>query len=156
MTITVTSLRPEDRAAWESLARSYHAFYAEIFPLESYDQVWSRLREAKEIQALGAYDDTRLVGIVHFLFHRHVWQADVCYLQDLFVDESVRGRGVGRAGVEREARTAGAFRVYWMTKDDNATARRLYDKVAVHSGFIRYELGVIASEARDLVSVQGD
>ena len=145
MALMVTSLRSEDRAAWESLARGYHAFYEEAFPPESYDQVWSRIGEAKEIHALGAYDDGRLVGIVHFLFHGHVWQSDVCYLQDLFVDETVRGRGVGRAlisGVERAARDAGAFRVYWMTKHDNAPARQLYDRIATHSGFIRYEYPV--------------
>ena len=92
--------------------------------------------------ALGAYDDARLVGIVHYLFHGHVWQPDVCYLQDLFVDERVRGRGIGRAlitQVECEARTRGAFRVYWLTRHDNERARQLYDKVATYSGFIRYE-----------------
>jgi ribosomal protein S18 acetylase RimI-like enzyme len=85
------------------------------------------------------------VGIVHYLFHGHVWQPAVCYLQDLFVAESVRGRGVGRAlitQVEHEARRRGAFRVYWMTKHDNEPARRLYDKVATYSGFIRYEVPV--------------
>ena len=142
MTVGVMPLRAEDRADWERLARGYHGFYGDHFPLEAYERAWSRLRDAREIHALGAYDDTRLVGIVHYLFHRHVWQPDVCYLQDLFVDEHVRGRGVGRAliaQVEREARRRGAFRVYWMTKHDNEPARRLYDKIATHSGFIRYE-----------------
>ncbi len=142
MAVDVTPLRADDRAAWETLARGYHAFYDEQFPPETYDRVWSRLCAAQEVHGLGAFVDTRLVGIVHYLFHGHVWQQDVCYLQDLFVDESVRGRGVGRAlvaQVERHARERGAFRVYWMTKHDNAQARMLYDKIATHSGFIRYE-----------------
>ncbi|HEY4304710.1 MAG TPA: GNAT family N-acetyltransferase [Gemmatimonadaceae bacterium] len=140
--IEVAPLRAEDRARWETLARAYHTFYEEQFPPEAYDQTWSRLRDAEELHALGAFDDGKLVGIVHYLFHAHVWQQDVCYLQDLFVDAEVRGRGVGGAliaGVEQAARAHGAFRVYWMTKHDNAEARRLYDKVAAHSGFIRYE-----------------
>jgi len=138
----VAPLRSSDRDAWETLARGYHAFYAEHHSLEVYERVWTRLREGGEIHALGAYDGERLVGIVHYLFHGHVWQSGVCYLQDLFVDASARGRGAGRAliaQVEREARHRGAFRVYWMTKHDNEPARRLYDKVAEHSGFIRYE-----------------
>ena len=141
-TLAVKPLRAEDRAAWEELARGYHAFYEEQFSRETYGHVWSRLSEAKEIHALGAFANSRLVGIVHYLFHGHVWQPDVCYLQDLFVDQGVRGRGVGRAlvaQVEREARERGAFRVYWMTKHDNERARLLYDKIATHSGFIRYE-----------------
>jgi GNAT superfamily N-acetyltransferase len=142
MSVSVMPLRSDDRAAWERLARGYHTFYNEEFPREAYEQVWSRLRDGTTIHALGAYEDARLVGIVHYLFHSHVWQPDVCYLQDLFVDERVRGRGVGRtliAHVEREARARGAFRVYWMTRHDNGPARRLYDKVATYSGFIRYE-----------------
>ena len=138
----VAPLRAGDRARWETLARGYHAFYEEQFPPNAYERTWSRLRAARELHGLGAYDDGQLVGIVHYLFHAHVWQQDVCYLQDLFVDEGVRGRGVAPAliaSVERAAREHGAFRVYWLTKDDNATARRLYDKVATYSGFIRYE-----------------
>jgi GNAT superfamily N-acetyltransferase len=134
--------RYEDRAAWEKLARGYHAFYGEEFPAETYDRVWARLHGGRDIYVLGAYDGEQLVGIVHYLFHEHVWQSAVCYLQDLYVDADARRRGVGRAliaAVEREARSVGAFRVYWMTKHDNETARHLYDKVATFSGFIRYE-----------------
>ena len=141
-TLAVRRLDAADRADWEMLAREYHAFYKEQFPGEAYQRTWLRLCDATEIHALGAFAGDRLVGIVHYLFHGHVWQRDVCYLQDLFVDEGVRGRGVGRAliaQVECEARQRGACRVYWMTKHDNERARLLYDKVATHSGFIRYE-----------------
>ena len=30
-------------------------------------------------------------------------------------------------------------RLYWLTQEDNTTARLLYDKVARFGGFIRYE-----------------
>ncbi|HEV8411063.1 MAG TPA: GNAT family N-acetyltransferase [Gemmatimonadaceae bacterium] len=142
MTVSVRPLRTDDRSAWEVLAREYHAFYEEHFSNETYERVWSRLCESKEIHALGAFAGTRLVGIVHYLFHAHVWQQDVCYLQDLFVDGNARGRGAGRAliaHVEHAARERGALRVYWTTKHDNDRARLLYDKVATYSGFIRYD-----------------
>jgi GNAT superfamily N-acetyltransferase len=92
--------------------------------------------------ALGAYAGERLVGIVHYLYHRSCWSAgDYCYLQDLFVAPDRRGGGIGRkliAAVEQAARDAGASRVYWTTHETNATARALYDKVAERSGFIQY------------------
>jgi GNAT superfamily N-acetyltransferase len=62
-------------------------------------------------------------------------------LQDLFVAEVARGQGLGRALIEavyREARAAGASRVYWLTHETNATARALYDKLADRPGFIQY------------------
>ena len=40
--------------------------------------------------------------------------------------------------VEKIARAAGASRIYWLTKEDNVSARALYDKLADRSGFIQY------------------
>ncbi|MBV8097981.1 MAG: GNAT family N-acetyltransferase [Verrucomicrobia bacterium] len=65
----------------------------------------------------------------------------VCYLQDLFTHESARGKGVGKAlinGVCEQAKNSGSTRVYWQTHETNRTARRLYDQVAKHTGFIVY------------------
>lgn len=140
--IDVRPLTPEDRAAWEVLARGYKDFYETDVPDEGYEQTWRRLLHGAEVHGRGAWLDGRLVGITHYLFHVTVWSADCCYLQDLFVDEAVRGKGVARALIDRvasEARERGAARLYWMTKQDNATARALYDKVAAFSGFIRYD-----------------
>jgi GNAT superfamily N-acetyltransferase len=91
---------------------------------------------------LGGYLDGTLLGIVHYLYHRSCWTiSDYCYLQDLFVAEPARGRGVGRALIEAvygEARAAGASRVYWLTHETNASARALYDTLADRPGFIQY------------------
>jgi GNAT superfamily N-acetyltransferase len=140
--IDVRPLTPEDRAAWEVLARGYKDFYETDVPDEGYEQTWRRLLQGTEVHGLGAWLDGQLVGIAHYLFHVTVWSADCCYLQDLFVDEAVRGRGAARALIDRvasEARERGAARLYWMTKQDNATARALYDKLGAFSGFIRYD-----------------
>ena len=91
---------------------------------------------------LGAYSGGRLIGIVQYLFHRSCWTiGDYCYLQDLFVVHGARGLGAGRAlieAVEQAARAHGASRVHWLTKEDNHTARALYDRLAERSGFIQY------------------
>jgi GNAT superfamily N-acetyltransferase len=84
----------------------------------------------------------QLVGIAHYMFHTSAWSADACYLQDLFVDEAVRGQGVARAlieGVAQAARQGSAPRFYWLTHQNNATARTLYDKLGQYKGFIRYD-----------------
>jgi GNAT superfamily N-acetyltransferase len=83
------------------------------------------------------------VGIAHFLTHAHTNAPDVCYLQDLFTAPQARGRGIARALIARVVDWAGeqgCSRVYWQTKESNARARRLYDQVAVHSGFIVYQI----------------
>jgi GNAT superfamily N-acetyltransferase len=134
-------LRPEDRAAWEVLARGYKTFYSESEPDEAYEQTWRRLTAGTELFGLAARLDGRLVGIAHYLFHPAVWSGEACYLQDLFTDEAARGRGAGRALIEAvaaAARERGADRFYWHTQETNTTARVLYDKVARFTGFIRY------------------
>ncbi len=104
---------------------------------------WSRFFDAYEpVHALVAEKDGQLLGLSHYLFHRSTTSIEpVCYLQDLFTNEAVRGQGIGRALIEavyERARIAGSTRVYWQTQEGNATARRLYDKVAELSGFIVY------------------
>ncbi|MGW2046058.1 N-acetyltransferase family protein [Streptomyces sp. NPDC001858] len=140
--IEIGSLGPEDRAAWEVLARGYKTFYRTEVPDEGYEEMWRRLLDGGEVHAVGARVDGRLVGIAHYLFHVSGWTADHCYLQDLYVDEAMRGQGVARALIERvadAARERSAARLYWSTQENNATARALYDKVANFNGFIRYD-----------------
>ena len=58
----------------------------------------------------------------------------------------LRGKGVARALIEAvaaEARKQGATRYYWLTQEHNAAARVLYDKVAKHNGFIRYDFPLL-------------
>ncbi|MEO8751608.1 MAG: GNAT family N-acetyltransferase [Casimicrobiaceae bacterium] len=94
------------------------------------------------VHGLGAFVDGHLVGVAHYLFHTSVWARASCYLQDLFTLPSERGRGVARSLIEAvaaQARLHGCNRYYWLTQESNAIARSLYDKVARHLGFIRYE-----------------
>ncbi len=84
----------------------------------------------------------RIVGLVHYLFHRSTTRLrDVCYLQDLFTVEQLRGRGIGRRlilAVYQAGREMGCSRVYRHTQTFNTKGRALYDKVAEHKDFIVY------------------
>ena len=145
MHVHVAKLTAEDREVWETLARSYKAFYRTSLPDAAYATAWERLRGGDDLFAFGAKVDGQLVGIAHYLFHTTVWAPTICYLQDLFVDPAARGRGVARALIESvadSARAGGAQRLYWTTQEHNATARALYDKIARFNGFIRYELAL--------------
>jgi GNAT superfamily N-acetyltransferase len=140
--LEIAPLRAEDRNRWNVLARSYKIFYETELPDSKYDEIWHRLLIADGIFGFGAHLQGNLVGITHYLFHRTIWMEEACYLQDLFVDEAARGHGVARALIERVAQAArehNASRLYWQTRQDNATARALYDKIANHKGFIRYD-----------------
>ena len=141
--IVIRDLGEDDREAWNPLWAGYLAFYKSNLTQEISDLAWTRFHDSSEqIYALGGFLDGRLTGIAHYLFHRSTWALHrYCYLEDLFVAEAARGRGLGRALIEavyQKAEVANASRVYWLTHSDNAEARRLYDKVASNLGFIQY------------------
>ncbi|WP_328702547.1 GNAT family N-acetyltransferase [Belnapia mucosa] len=141
--ITIGRLLSEDRPAWEVLFRAYIRFYERELPQAAYDRAWAEFGADTRMHALGAKLEGRLVGITHFLVHANTSSDDVCYLQDLFTAEEVRGRGVARAlilAVADWARARGCPRLYWQTQEGNARARRLYDQLAVNRGFIRYDI----------------
>jgi GNAT superfamily N-acetyltransferase len=139
----IRSARPADFEQWLPLWEGYNSFYERTVPAEVTRITWSRFFDAYEpMHAVVAERDGKLVGLVHYLFHRNTAMlAPVCYLQDLYTAAEMRGQGVGRALIEavyERAQAAGSPRVYWMTQESNATARRLYDQVAERSGFIQY------------------
>ncbi len=141
--ISIGKLVPADRAVWEELFRAYIDFYKRVEPPAMYDRAWREFQADTRLHAFGARLDGRLVGITHFLVHPNTSGPDVCYLQDLFTDPDVRGKGVARAliaAVVDWAQAHDCCRVYWSTQESNITARQLYDKVAENRGFIRYQI----------------
>jgi GNAT superfamily N-acetyltransferase len=143
--IQVRPGEPSDRPAWERLFRAYIDFYERSIDDAEYERAWRRLLEDREIHLRVATIDGELLGITHFLRHAHTNASDVCYLQDLFTDPAARGGGVGRALIESVtewAREQGCSRVYWQTQAHNERARRLYDQVAEHRGFIVYQIAL--------------
>lgn len=140
---SIRPLTPADHGAWLPLWRGYQAFYGVDLRPETTAVTWGRLIDPTEpVAGALAWDGGTAVGMVHHIRHRSTWtEGDYCYLQDLFVSAGQRGTGLGRAliaHVTEAARQAGCSRVYWLTHEDNAAARRLYDQVADRPGFIQY------------------
>jgi GNAT superfamily N-acetyltransferase len=145
MSVAVRPLQEEDHAAWLPLWQGYLAFYRSSIPDAVTNETWRRIVDKDApIHGFGAVGESdRLIGFAHYLFHPVTWSiAERCYLEDLFVAPAARGSGAGQAlieGVYRAADAAGADQVYWLTAFDNATARRLYDRVARATPFIKYQ-----------------
>jgi GNAT superfamily N-acetyltransferase len=134
---------------WLPLWDGYNTFYGRSGPTALDSRItqttWKRFLDPREpVHALVAESEGRLVGLVHYIFHRStIFLGSVCYLQDLFTAPELRGKGIGKTLIEavcERARAGDARRVYWLTHETNATARRLYDQLAERSGFIVYRM----------------
>lgn len=143
--ITIRPLEPADQPEWRRMWTAYLEFYKTSVPEDVYATTWARLFDDGEYEPSGliALIDGKPVGLVHYMFHRTCWATgNNCYLQDLYADPEIRGKGVGRALIEAvyaQADAADAANVYWMTQDFNETARKLYDRIARLTPFIKYQ-----------------
>ncbi|MCW9044154.1 MAG: GNAT family N-acetyltransferase [Pseudopelagicola sp.] len=144
--VSIRPLSPEDEADWRRLWTGYLAYYETSVAEEVYQSTFARLLgdDPRDFSCLVAEDRSgRLVGLTHYLFHRHAWKIEeVCYLQDLYADPDARGLGIGRALIEAvyaAADAADAPAVYWLTQEFNATARKLYDRIGVLTPFLKYQ-----------------
>ena len=144
MTLMIRPLQANDRKAWSRMWADYLVFYDSDVSPEVQNITFLRLIDPNFLlqNCLIAESNGVAVGIVHYIYHAHNWRAeDVCYLQDLFAEEHVRGQGIGRALIEAVYAAAdanGTPSVYWMTQDFNANARLLYDRIGSLTPFIKY------------------
>jgi len=132
-----------DFAQWLPLWQGYQTFYKTQIADAVTAQTWSRFMDpAEPMHCAVAEVDGALLGMVHYIFHRSCWTAgDYVYLQDLFTEPQVRGKGLGRALIQHvydKAAQAQASRVWWLTHETNAQAMLLYDRIADKSGFVQY------------------
>ncbi|MBJ9836937.1 MULTISPECIES: GNAT family N-acetyltransferase [Citrobacter freundii complex] len=144
-TVTIESAEQKDYASWLPLWINYQTFYQTIISDEVTKLTWERfLTPSEPVYCAVAKYNGKIVGLVHYLFHRSTWaESNYCYLEDLFVSEDVRGQHIGKQLIEyvqQQAQKHHASRLYWHTHETNLRGQRLYDWVAKKSGMIEYRM----------------
>jgi hypothetical protein len=72
VTYAVRPAQPADFERWLPLWEGYNAFYQRMVPAEVTRTTWARFFDACEpMHALVAEDGGKLLGLVHYLFHRN-------------------------------------------------------------------------------------
>jgi ribosomal protein S18 acetylase RimI-like enzyme len=148
--VVVRPLAPSDAEAWRALFLAHGRCYGRDLDPRIVKTTWSWLMDPAEpvygevAEICGADRPPSVVGIVHYqAMHRTLRGGKVGYLGDLFVHPDHRGQGAGRALIERVlviARARGWSNVRWLTREDNAPARRLYDSFAPKTDFVLYQI----------------
>jgi len=135
-----------DRRQWAALYAGYAAFYEVAQTAEMRAAVWGWLHDpASPLEGRVAEDAAgRLVGLAHFRpYLRPLAATTGGFLDDLFVAPEARGQGVAEAlihAVSEAGRARGWSVLRWITAEDNARARRVYDRLARRTGWVTYDL----------------
>ncbi|MBO1741129.1 GNAT family N-acetyltransferase [Leifsonia sp. TF02-11] len=154
MSIEIRPVKDGDFFAWLDL----YAKYAEFYETELTDQralvLWSWLTDA-EHEELGyvAVDGDRIVGLAHVREFARPLEGDRgLFLDDLYVLEDERGKGIGRqliAAVRSLAEERRLGVVQWITAADNAAAQHVYDSVASKTTWVTYEIDLVAAQGEE-------
>ncbi len=145
MDLSIRDARSDDQDAWLKLWNDYLAFYNVDLAEDVTAHTWARIIDpASRVSARLAIQDGNVVGFAIHHFHDSTWvKTPDCYLEDLFIDANIRGRGIGRALIDdliSICRAKGWSRLYWHTNEDNEPARKLYDSYVSSDGHIRYRI----------------
>lgn len=148
MELSVERIRTEGLTAVEPLFADYQRFYEveEIDPTRNRVFLERFTESDREGWLFGAFEDGEILGFT--CLHRaksSLRAADTVLMYDLFVAPEARGKGVGRALIEKAlevARESGAAALEWSTAPDNERAQRLYDSIpgAGKSTWVEYEV----------------
>ncbi len=142
----IRPLSTDDHAEWLGLFRAYAAFYKVTPDAATEAAVWAWIFDpAEDFWCDIAFDDSGTVsGFAQYqLMHRSLGGSKVCYLSDLFTTPQARGKGIGRALIDHVRAVAaakGCPNLRWLTAEDNATARRLYDSYQPRTPFVLYSI----------------
>lgn len=145
--LLIRTITPADESAWRTLWAAYLDFYESTLPQSTTDATWRRISgDDPAFGGLVAERDGLVFGMANYVLHPITWtELPVCLLHDLYVSPDGRGLGAGKALIRElidRAKSDGWARVYWVTRESNATARLLYDSFGPADGFIRYTVKV--------------
>ncbi|MDW4548853.1 GNAT family N-acetyltransferase [Defluviimonas sp. D31] len=144
-TYEVRDASPGDESEWRGLWQRYLDGYGVELAPEVTDFTWARLLDpSSPLTARLAINRGRVAGFAIHQHHPSTWvMGDDCYLEDLFVAESERERGVATLLINDLiglAQARGWRRLYWQTDAANTRARSLYDRFVQSDGHIRYRI----------------
>ncbi|PKR49055.1 hypothetical protein COO20_23115 [Thalassospira marina] len=165
--VEIKQARAADRAGWEALWRENIAsFGAPDMGDDVINTLWQRIVDPNHpMQAWlavengedgvigdsqtegygeGSKESSRIVGLAHIILHPHTFSVrNVAYLEDFWVSDDQRGKGIGRkmiAALVDAAKQQDWGRLYWLTANDNVAAQRLYDRLADRVDAVLYRI----------------
>ena len=141
----IRNIEIKDKVEWEKLYQGYADFYKVEISEEILNTVWNWLHDLNhELNGLVYEIDNHIVAIAHY---RHMPSPlrgkNIGFLDDLYVHPNYRGRKIGEDIINKLneiSQEKGWGLIRWITRNDNHSAKSLYDRIAKKSTWDVYEL----------------
>ena len=145
--LEISDIQKKHYEAWIELYHKYAEYYQVDVPKDNFDLTWKWLTtENYPFWGILADVDSKTVGFAHFRsLPSPLDSCEVGFLDDLFVLQEYRGKKIGYSLIEKVHQIGKSKNwpyINWITKDDNYTARTLYDKISTKTDWNFYELTV--------------
>lgn len=146
MIISIRPIALNDYKSWCKLYSGYADFYEVKQTPEMRDKTWAWLIDSYvEVNGLVAIDENGiLLGLAHYRpFSRPLSATIGGFLDDLYVDPSARENGIGSLLINAVAEIGRKQHwsvIRWITAEDNKTARLTYDKLALQTKWVTYDI----------------
>ena len=143
--LIVRPLLSGDARGWRQLYTGYAAFYQVEVTDQILSTTWSwLLDDTHQLEGLIVQRGDELIAFAHFRAQPKPLLGEYAgFLDDLFVLSEHRGLGAARMLIN-EIRSIALARgwnsVRWITAEDNTRARTLYDRLAISTSWVTYEL----------------
>ena len=145
--LEICYIQKKHYVVWIELYHKYAEYYQVDIPKDNFDLTWKWLiSENYPFWGILADVDSKIVGFAHFRsLPSPLDSCEVGFLDDLFVLQEYRGKKIGYSLIEKVHQIGKSKNwpyINWITKDDNYTARTLYDKISTKTDWNFYELTV--------------
>ena len=141
----IRDIEIKDKLEWEKLYQGYADFYKVEITEKILNTVWNWLHDTEhELNGLVFEVDKNIVAIAHYRrMPSPLRGKNIGFLDDLYVHPDFRGRKIAEEIINKlneisKEKEWGLIR--WITRNDNHTAKSLYDRVANKSTWEVYEL----------------
>jgi len=143
--LEIYEIQQKHYEVWIELYHKYAEYYQVDIPKDNFDLTWKWLTsENYPFWGILADVDSKIVGFAHFRsLPSPLDSCEVGFLDDLFVLQEYRGKKIGYSLIEKVHQIGKSKNwpyINWITKDDNYTARTLYDKISTKTDWNFYEL----------------
>ena len=141
----IRDIEIKDKVEWEKLYQGYADFYKVEITEETLNTVWNWLHDLNhELNGLVYEIDNHIVAIAHYRqMPSPLRGKNIGFLDDLYVHSDFRGRKIGEDIINKLneiSKERGWGLIRWITRNDNHSAKSLYNRIAKKSTWDVYEL----------------